>query len=101
MSSTKATHSTLKQYRTDEAAGLLLRLPVPLGRTVWRIQENPACHQYVRDAETFLFGKVVTPRQIVEPVPFTLPLLAEWGNTVFATQSEGEKRMVQQNGMAE
>ena len=26
----------LRRYRTEEAAGLLLRLPVPLGTTVWR-----------------------------------------------------------------
>ena len=59
----------LEQYRRDEAAGLLLRLPVPLGATV----DNPACHYGVREAEKFLFGRVVTPRRIVEPIPFTLP----------------------------
>ncbi len=32
----------LEQYRRDEAAGLLLRLPVPLGATVWRVRDNPA-----------------------------------------------------------
>ena len=38
----------LEQYRRDEAAGLLLRLPVPLGATVWRVRDNPACHYGVR-----------------------------------------------------
>ena len=37
----------LEQYRRDEAAGLLLRLPVPLGATVWRVRDNPACHYEV------------------------------------------------------
>lgn len=69
----------LEQYRRDEAAGLLLRLPVPLGATVWR----------VREAEKFLFGRVVTPRRIVEPIPFTLALLDAWGKTVFSTEAEG------------
>ena len=39
----------LEQYRRDEAAGLLLRLPVPLGATVWRVRDNPACHYGVRE----------------------------------------------------
>ena len=54
----------LEQYRRDEAAGLLLRLPVPLGATVWRVRDNPACHHGVREAEKFLFGRVVTPRRL-------------------------------------
>ena len=71
----------LEQYRRDEAAGLLLRLPVPLGATVWRVRDNPACHYGVREAEKFLFGRVVTP--------FTLALLDAWGKTVFSTEAEG------------
>ena len=71
----------LEQYRRDEAAGLLLRLPVPLGATVWRVRDNPACHYGVREA--------VTPRRIVEPTLFTLALLDAWGKTVFSTEAEG------------
>lgn len=81
----------LEHYRADEAAGLLLRLPVPRGTIVWRVRANPACHYGVRQAEKFLFGKVVTPRMIVEPVPFDLPMLDAWGKTVFETESEGRK----------
>jgi len=76
----------------------LLHLPVPLGTKVWRVQRNPACHEFVQDAETFLFGKVVTPRLIVEPVEFTLAMLEDWGKTVFATEGEGQKKARQQNG---
>ena len=83
----------LEQYRRDEAAGLLLRLPVPLGATVWRVRDNPACHYGVREAEKFLFGRVVTPRRIVEPTPFTLALLDAWGKTVFSTEAEGRTRL--------
>ena len=67
----------LERYRADEAAGLLLRLPVP--------------HYGVQQAEIFLFGEVVTPRRIVEAVPFTLSLLEAWGKTVFRTEAEGRK----------
>lgn len=81
----------LEQYRADERAGLLLRLPVPIGATVWRVRSNPACHYGVRQAEIFLFGRVCTPRRIVEPVPFTLALLEEWGKTVFLTEDEGRR----------
>ena len=83
----------LERYRKDEAAGLLLRLPVPIGSTVWRVRQNPACHYGVREADKFLFGRVVTPRRIVEPVPFTLLLLDEWGRTVFLTKHEADKML--------
>ena len=89
---------SLEQYHADEIAGLLLRLPVPLGEKVWRVQQNPACHRYVQEAETFLYGQVVTPQLIVEPVSFTLAMLDDWGNTVFATKREGEMKARQQNG---
>lgn len=83
----------LERYRKDEAAGLLLRLPAPIGSTVWRVRQNPACHYGVREAEKFLFGRVVTPRRIVEPVPFSLLLLDEWGRTVFLTKHEADKML--------
>ena len=92
MDSMETALKSLEQYRADEIAGLLIRLPVPLGAKVWKVQYNPSCHQYVREAETFLYGKVVTPRLVVEPVSFTLAMLDDWGKTVFATKSEGERK---------
>ena len=100
MDSMETALKAFEQYHADETAGLLLHLPVPLGEKVWRVQHNPACHQYVREAEIFLYGKVVTPQLIVEPVSFTLAMLDDWGKTVFATKSEGEKKVRQQNGLA-
>lgn len=82
-----------RDLEREEEAGLLVHLPVPLGSTVWRIGDNPACHVGVREAETFLFGKVITPRRICEPVPFTLALLEAWGITVFQTEAEGKERI--------
>jgi len=81
------------EIHDDEAAGLLLRIPVPPGTTVWRVRENPACHYGVRQVEIFLFGEVVTPRQIVEPVPFALSMLDAWGKTVFLTEQEGREKI--------
>jgi len=100
MDSVETALKSLEQYHADEISGLLLHLPVSVGAKVWRVQHNPACHQYVQDAETLLFGKVVTPQLVVEPVSFTLAMLDDWGKTVFATQSEGEKKARQQNGLA-
>lgn len=91
MDSPETLRKSLEQYLSDETAGLLLRLPVPVGAKVWRVQNNPACHKFVQDAETFLFGRVVTPRLIVVPVSFTLAMLDDWGKTVFATEEEGIK----------
>ena len=98
MDSLETALKSLEQYHADETAGLLLRLPVPLGEKVWRVQHNPSCHRYVQEAETFLYGRVVTPQLIVVPVAFTLAMLDDWGKTVFATKSEGEKKVRQQNG---
>lgn len=98
MDSMETTLKSLEQYQADETAGLLIHLPVPPGEKVWRVQHNPACHQYVQETEIFLYGKVVTPQLIVAPVAFTLAMLDDWGKTVFATKSEGEKKARQQNG---
>lgn len=69
----------------------MIHLPVPLGTIVWRVMNNPACHHGVQDAEIFLFGRVVTPRIIAEPAPFTLALLDGWGRTVFKTKEEAKE----------
>ena len=98
MNSKETALKALEQYHADETAGLLLRLPVPLGEKVWRVQHNPACHRYVQEAKTFLYGKAATPRLIIAPAAFTLAMLDDWGKTVFATKSEGEKKARQQNG---
>ena len=70
---------------------LLLRLPVALGTPAWLVHENPACHQGVKDAEHFLFGKVITPRYTISPVTFHFPMLESWGKTIFASEAEGRK----------
>lgn len=89
----------LERYRKDEAAGLLLHLPAPIGSPVWRIRDNPACHYGVREAEKFVFGRVVTPRRIVESIPFTLALLDKWGRTVFLTRHEAEEILEKEDNL--
>ena len=88
VSSISRDFAELEAYRREYARGLLIRIPVPIGATVWRARENPACHYGVREAERFLFGKVVTPRWIAEPVPFSLRLVEEWGITVFQSEAD-------------
>lgn len=90
---TKSDADELERYRRDEAIGLLLRLPVPLGSIVWREKENPACHYGVREAQKFLYGRVITPRRIVEAVPFTLSMLDEWGKSIFQFKWEADQKM--------
>lgn len=70
----------------DPAACLLVKLPVPLGATVWRICRNPAWNSGVESAELFLFGQACTPSRIVRPCGFSLAMLEEWGTTVFQTE---------------
>lgn len=41
---------------------LHVRIPVPIGKTVYRVHPNPACHYGVRAAERAVFGRVITPR---------------------------------------
>ena len=62
----------LEQYRRDEAAGLLLRLTVPLGATVWRVRAKPSLFHWVRVGQKIPFCPVITPRRIVEPTLFCL-----------------------------
>ena len=45
----------LANYRAADSAGLLVRLPVPLGTKVWLICNNPAWNTGVDSAEMFLF----------------------------------------------
>ena len=50
----------LENYRAADRAGLLMRLPVPLGAKVWQICKNPAWNSGVESAEKFLFGEAQT-----------------------------------------
>ena len=58
MDSMETALKSLERYHAAEAAGLLLRLPVPLGTRVWRVQHNPACHQYEQPAKDLSSTKI-------------------------------------------
>lgn len=89
----------LERYRKKDASGLLLHLPAPIGATVWRVRDNPACHYGVREAEKFVFGQVITPRRIVEAIPFKLSMLDQWGISVFPTKHEADMMMEKEEAM--
>lgn len=71
---------------------LHVRIPVPIGKTVYRVHPNPACHYGVRAAERTVFGRVITPRYVVTPVPFAVEMMREWNRTVFARVLDAERR---------
>lgn len=71
---------------------LHVRIPVPIGKTVYRVHPNPACHYGVRAAERAVFGRVITPRYVVTPVPFAVEMMREWNRTVFARVLDAERR---------
>lgn len=83
----------LANYRAADSAGLLVRLPVPLGTEVWEICSNPAWNPGVDSAESFLFGEVRTPRHIVQQTIFSIDMLEDWGIRIFLTKFEAEKML--------
>lgn len=83
----------LDNYRAADTAGLLVRLPVPLGSEVWRVCNNPAWNSGVSSTEIFLFGKVQTPCRIVQAAKFTVDMMDEWGVSVFPTEAEAGKML--------
>lgn len=83
----------LANYRAADSAGLLVRLPVPLGTEVWQISNNPAWNTGVESAEMFLFGEVHTPRYIVQPTKFTVDMVRDWETRVFLTEIEAKKAL--------
>lgn len=71
---------------------LHIKIPVPIGKTVYRIHENRACTYWLRAAERDIFGCVITPRYVVTPVPFAVEMMREWNRTVFARVLDAERR---------
>ena len=83
----------LDNYRAADTAGLLVRLPVPLGSEVWQVCNNPAWNSGVGSAEMFLFGEVQTPCRIVQATKFTVRMIEDWGIRVFPTEAEARKML--------
>ncbi len=81
----------LENYRAADRAGLLMRLPVPLGAKVWQICKNPAWNSGVESAEKFLFGEAQTPRYVVRATRFTIDMIGGWGIRVFPTEEDAQK----------
>lgn len=83
----------LDNYRAADTAGLLVRLPVPLGSEVWQVCNNPAWNSGVDSAEMFLFGEVQTPCRIVRATKFTVDMIDKWEISVFPAEAEARKML--------
>lgn len=83
----------LANYRATDTAGLLVRLPVPLGSEVWQICNNPAWNNGVESAEKFLFGETRTPRHVVRATRFTVNMVDDWEIRVFPTETEAQRAL--------
>ena len=70
-----------------------IKLPVPLSQEVYRIEKNPMFNSGVESAEIFLYGKVITPKYIINKVPFQISMLDEYGKTVFKDEVEANEKM--------
>lgn len=81
----------LENYRAADRAGLLVRLPVPIGANVWQICKNPAWSNGVESAEKFLFGEAQTPRYVVQATRFTMDMIDDWGIRIFHTEVDAQK----------
>lgn len=83
----------LENYRAADRAGLLMRLPVPIGANVWQICKNPAWNNGVESAEKFLFGEAQTPRYVVRAARFTIDMIDDWGIRVFPTEADARSSL--------
>lgn len=70
-----------------------IKIPVPLLQTVYRIEKNPMFNAGVESAEIFLYGKVITPKYIINKVPFQISMLDEYGKMVFKDGSKANEKM--------
>lgn len=88
-----AERTELAKYRSADRAGLLVRLPVPLGTDVWKICNNPAWNSGVESAEKFLFGEAQTPRYVVRAEKFSINMIADWGTRIFPTEADARSAL--------
>ena len=80
----------IQQYRDAEEQGLLLRLPCPIGSTIWRF-EYPTKVDENGDEWTILDKK----RATVAPLKFALCHLDSIGTLYFVTREEAEQALEQ------
>ena len=81
----------LKRYRDLEEQGLLLRLPCPIGTTVYNITWWDCVQEKVKvDGKTFY--RTVHKHKVSKST-FSLLDISDFGKTVFLTQEEAEQKL--------
>ena len=81
----------LKRYRDLEEQGLLLRLPCPIGTTVYNTTWWNDVQEKVKvDGKTFYR---TIPKHKVSKSTFSLMDIYDFGKTVFLTQAEAEQKL--------
>ena len=81
----------LKQYKDLEEQGLLLRLPCPIGTTVYNTTWWDDVTEKV-DVDGKTFYRTV-PKHKVSKSTFSLVDIYDFGKTVFLTQAEAEQKL--------
>ena len=87
----KSLKKKLKEYRDLEKQGLLLRLPCPIGTTVY----NTTCWDDVTE-KVEVDGKTlyrIVHKHKVSKSTFSLGDIYNFGKTVFLTQAEAEQKL--------
>ena len=81
----------LKRYRDLEEQGLLLRLPCPIGTTVYNTTWWDDVQEKVKvDGKTFYR---TVPKHKVSKSTFSVMDIYDFGKTVFLTQAEAEQKL--------
>lgn len=85
----------LANYEDLEQQGLILRLPVPIGNTVYNTTWwDDKCEIVTVNGKKY--SRSVRKRKVTKST-FGLLDIKEWGKTVFLTQSEAEQKLKEMN----
>lgn len=94
--------SKLAEYEDLEEQGILIKLPIAIGETVYKLSHIFECeYDYeCKEEEPFkcecnAFCEHESKVYRVIPRPFDISMLAEFGKTVFLTKAEAEKALAE------
>ena len=91
-----AVYRKLKDYEDLEEQGLLLRLPVPIGTTVYNTTWWDDKYEIVT-VNGKKYSRSVRKHKVTKST-FGLLDIKEWGKTVFLTKSEAEAKLKELRG---
>lgn len=86
----KRLYDKLKEYEDLEEQGLLVKLPIQLGKPVYILEDDWQPDESCPENE-WMFKCV----KYALPLPFELWMVDEWGKSVFPTEEEAEKKLVE------